>query len=456
MSLRRVVRAFVSARATVALLCLVALLLLLNVVIPQEAVLGPERFAALIEGSGPVARFFLLSLGLSALSTSPVFLAVLVLFFLNLGLVLATRIGPTWRRTKLPDRSGKKVRGWTRARESFVAPRPPDFDAAEVTRILRGLGFQVRRQEARSYWGVKHRTAPLGFLLFHLSFFLMCGGGLMLWATRFVGVATLSEGQEFTGEYSQVLRRPPIGRVPTLRLVAEEIETEVERGEPVHLSAQLRFRQGLSAITLESRVNHPAEWGTSSILVERAGLAPILWLQDENGFTLDRVVVPVQSRGGEPTALEVADERYTVILFPLSPGVDFPTRSERSRTPLRLQVIDGETLVFDGELRQGAAADLGAARLVLEEVRSWVGIRVVSERGGGLLSAGFVVGILGLIWRLMWYRREVIVEWDEREIRVVGRAEYFSHRFRTELRELSAMLGGRVETGAGLRPGGGV
>lgn len=442
MSPRRILRAFVAARTTVTLLCLVALLLLLNIVVPQRAVLGPERFEALIEGRGPIARFLLLDLGLSSLSTSPVFFLVLTLFFVNLALVLAVRVRPTWRRTRLPERSGKTVRGWARAKESFVEARPPDLGAAEVTRILRGFGFQVRRQEERSYWGVKHRTAPLGFLLFHLSFFLLCAGGLMLYSTRFVGVAILSEGQAFAGGYSEILRRPRIGGPPALRFVVEEIETEIDRGEPVHLGASFRLSRGLSSTVLESRVNHPAKWGTSSILVEQAGLAPILWFQDRQGFTLDRVVVPSRTRSLEPTTLEVAEDRYTIIVHPLGPQAPFPTRSERARTPLRLQVIENEVLVFDGELRQGEVADLASGRLVLEEVRYWVGVRVISERGGGVLSAGFLIGILGLVWRLLWYRREVIVSWDDENVSVVGRAEYFSHRFETELRQLVSMLAG--------------
>jgi hypothetical protein len=55
----RFYRRFVSARFTVGLLCTLALLLLLNVALPQAAVLGPARYAAVIERSGFWARFIL-------------------------------------------------------------------------------------------------------------------------------------------------------------------------------------------------------------------------------------------------------------------------------------------------------------------------------------------------------------------------------------------------------------
>ena len=84
--------------------------------------------------------------------------------------------------------------------------------------------------------------------------------------------------------------------------------------------------------------------------------------------------------------------------------------------------------------------ELDQGRLVLEDFRYWVDIKVISERGGGLLITGFVIGILGLVWRLLWYRREVAITWDEERFRLVGRSEYFSKRFRDELEGVFSML----------------
>ena len=67
---------------------------------------------------------------------------------------------------------------------------------------------------------------------------------------------------------------------------------------------------------------------------------------------------------------------------------------------------------------------------------------MISERGGALLIAGFAIGIAGLVWRLMLHRREVAVVWDEERFTLVGRSEYFPWRFREELAELFATLGG--------------
>ena len=444
MILQRPFRLFVSARFTVALLCLVALLLLLNVMLPQAAVLGEQSYADILQRSTPLARFVLESLQFGRMATSPVFLAVLALFFLNLVAVLAMRFGPTWRRITLRPRSEQGLQSWARLEESLASPLPEAWSTAEVARTLRGFGYRVRRPGERTYWAVKHRTAPLGFLLFHLSFLLFCAGGTMIFYTRFVGSAVLSEGQQFSGEYGSIERQRPLGAAPELRFSLEAADPRFEKGEPVHLGAVFSFEQPGGALKRPARVNHPARWGTTSLLVNRAGVAPVLWLQDQSGFTLDRVVVPVRTRG-QPTEIELADGSVRAFVHPLGDDAAFPTRELLGQTALRLQVTRESVVVFDGSLRPGEAARLDHGRLVLEELRYWVGVRIVSERGGGLLIAGFLVGILGLIWRLLWYRREVALTWDERGFHLVGRSEFFSTRFRQELSSIFSTLGGSSE-----------
>jgi hypothetical protein len=187
-------------------------------------------------------------------------------------------------------------------------------------------------------------------------------------------------------------------------------------------------------------VNHPAKWSDVSLLVEQAGLAPVLWLQDPQGFTLDRLVTPARTRGGPPTEVPLAGERVQVLIHPLASPDLFPSRDERASAAMRFQVLERGEVVFDGELRPGEAVELEQGRLVLEGFRYWIDIKVISERGGGLLITGFVIGILGLVWRLLWYRREVAITWDEERFRLVGRSEYFSRRFRQELEAVFSVL----------------
>jgi hypothetical protein len=423
----------------VVLLCLLALLLLLHVVLPQVNVVGEEELRSIASGNA-LYRFVLVDLGFGRMPTSPVFLTVLSLFFLNLLLVLVARIGPTIRRTVLKTRSEKGLQAWARLEESLTGSLPRGWNAGDAARTLRDFGYQVRRPGERTFWGVKHRTAPLGFLLFHISFFLICAGGMLIYYTRFVGAAVLVESQEFAGEYSEIERRPPLGDPDDLVFSLERVETRFERGEPIHLGAVFRFHQAGTTVERRARVNKPARWGSARILVHRAGLATVLWLQDSRGFTVDRIVSPVRTRGGPPSQIPLGDGTMVAIVQPLDPNAPFPSREELRDQSLRFVVARESLVLFDGKLRPGQAAQLEDQRLVLEELRYWIGLRVIAERGGGLLIAGFTAGVVGLIWRLLWYRREIAVTWDERSFHVVGRSEYFSGRFRGELRSLRSVL----------------
>lgn len=437
--IRRLVRRFVAPRTTVLLLCLLAALLLLNVALPSPGVLGPERFERMVADHA-VLRLLLVDLGLSELSTSPLFLGLLGLFFLNLLAVLVSRTGPTWRRIAVRPRSERGLKAWARMEESLTAPLPAGFGPKVAARVLRGFGYRVRRVGETTFWAVKHRTAPLGFLLFHVSFFLLCAGGLSIHYTRFVGRAELIEGQTFEGDYSAVLREAPFGGRPELAFDVVRVEPRFERGEPVHLRADLRMRQVGGSVIRSSRVNHPARWGGTRILVERAGLAPVLWLQDRHGFTVDRLAVPAPPPGEGPAEVALGEAAARVRVHPLGRDVSFPSREELPAARLRLQVQQRDELVFDERLGAGEAVDLPAGRLVLEEMRYWIGVRVIAERGGGFLIAGFTLGILGLAWRLLAYRRELALDWDAEGLRLVGRSEYFSWRFREELRSVRDAL----------------
>jgi cytochrome c biogenesis protein ResB len=440
MKRRRLFRRFISARFTVGLLCLLAVLLLLNVALPQESVLGEERYAAMLERSGGGTRLLLETLGFGRMATSPVFLAVLGLFFLNLAAVLLARLKPTWHRVGLKPRSEKGLRAWARMEETHSGPLPEDWSAARIVHVLRGHGYRVRRPGKETFWAVKHRTAPLGFLLFHLSFFLLSAGGAAIYYTRFVGTAIVSEGQTFSGDYSTIVRTAPLGGPPPLRFAVEEIEARMENGQPVQLAARLRFGPAGAGGARQSRVNHPARWGAASILVERAGLAPVLWLQDESGFTLDRVVVPARTFATVTTEVAMAEGEWQATVYPLLAGEPFPERSELAETGLDIELWRGDEELFSGELRAGEAASFDGGRLVMEELRYWVGLRVIRERGGGLLIVGFTLGIIGLVWRLLWYRREIALTWEDDVFRLVGRSEYFSAPFEAELASLARML----------------
>jgi hypothetical protein len=70
---------------------------------------------------------------------------------------------------------------------------------------------------------------------------------------------------------------------------------------------------------------------------------------------------------------------------------------------------------------------------------------VRAERGLAVIWTGFGIASLALAWRLLLYRRELILEWSRDEggaarVRLAGRSDYYRALFEDELARLVAAL----------------
>lgn len=437
--LRRFWRFVTSSHATMAVMLLVGVLLLLNVLVPQVSVFGPAEIARVIDDR-PFRRFLLVTLGLSELSTSPVFVGALVLFFLNLAAVLVDRVRSTIAGLRKGPPTEAQLRALTRAPGVFAFPRPEGWSEARAASVLERVGYRVSRPAPDAVWGIRNRTAILGFPLFHLSFYFLCGGGLSLYLTRTVAGIHVAEGQPFELADATVVRAAPWGASAGGTFRVEVVHPVLEDGLPIQLGATIQPLGPGDPPPQESWVNSPAEWGSLSVLVEKVGVAPVLWLQDGEGFTVDQVALLATRSAGDRAEAPMGDGAIVVSVAPIAVGRDFPTREQLATVPIAVSVRRGAETVFDGTLRPGDFARVGPQVLKLSEVRYWVGLRLIDEKGGEWLVIGFLVAVVGLVWRMVWFRREVGVAWDDERVVLVCRAEYFPRQFREELEVLRDLL----------------
>jgi cytochrome c biogenesis protein ResB len=424
----------VSLRTTAWLLALLGSLLLLNVALPQRAH-DPDAYSRSVRAS-PVARVLLVTLQLGELPTSVVFVGTLMLLFANLVAVLVDRVGATTRRMRFASPTPAQVAALDASPDACEADTA-GLTAAAASELLRAIGYRVADLSGGRLWGVKHRLALLGFPIFHLSFLLMAGGGLLIFLSRDVTTLVVSEGEAVSSDAGAVVRRAPLGAPPPVVLGVERVDVRLEDGKPIDLGARLVHLGGGGARA--SRINRPAEWGDLSVLTERAGIAPVLWVVDERGFTVDRVVVAAAAAGGAPTRVTIGGTLEAVV-EPIPIGSTFPERGALRAVPVRLRLRSGARTLFDGSLVPGESAGVGGLDVRLQEVRYWVGLRLIHERGGPLLVAGFLLSVAGIIWRMVWVRREVVVTLCAGRLRVAARAEFFTSRGREEAAAVAAML----------------
>ena len=437
--MRRLWRPLFSIKTAAVLMLLLVILLLLHVALPQERFVGPQGIEA-VAAESAVKGFLLVDLGFRNMPTSPVFITVLVLFFVNLGAVLTHRATTILERIRPRTLSANQLDRRAKRDDALRLPRPEGWRGNEAASVLRRLGYKVSQPGDHGLFAEKNRTGLLGFLVFHLSFFPICAGGLMLYYTRSDALVMLTEGQAYDAANARVLRKAPIGGAPDLAFEVVSVDAELDDGEPVQLTVALDFIEDGRRVRRTSRVNHPASSGHTDLLVDRVGVAPVLRLLDAQGATVDIVTLRAPLSSGDVNLLPLAGGELEVELDAVPLDESFPGRQDLVRTPVSLHVYSFDQPLFSGKLRPGEIATVGSYAIKLEEIRYWTRLHVVAERGGWLLIAGFVLAVVGLVWRLLLVRREIGVVWYDDEVVLFGTTEFYRGRFRDDLEALGALL----------------
>ena len=120
---------------------------------------------------------FLDALGLTTIYTSPITITLWVLFFLNLSLVLWQRLPLIKSRIALSDaKIADPADGGRLPVPEFVPPAGRSGRSRRLSACSAKAAIPCWAMQP-GFYGVKNRLAPIAFMLFHLSFFLILLGG---------------------------------------------------------------------------------------------------------------------------------------------------------------------------------------------------------------------------------------------------------------------------------------
>lgn len=311
-----------------------------------------------------------------------------------------------------------------------------------LRRHLRRRGFRVQTGAAgQALAAVRGRFAPLGDLVFHLSFLLLLGGILLSLGTRFTGEAVIVEGQPFWGEPGDYYRYTPpdaFQRVaPRFSFQVERIGAEFYGSELffTDLLAEVRYPAETQERRTSMRLTQPARLGDANVTITGYGFAPVFELRDGRGTLIENGTVNLNLfPPGNEDAFRLPNRPHRVYLtfYPdavLEDGVP-RSRSNNLLNPLfQVRVFRNKVPVFRGILRPGEEARFDGLALRFPEVRLSGQARIVRDPGATLVFAGFLLGLGGLGLRLLWYRREVVAlalpQGTGTVIAVAGESEFF-------------------------------
>lgn len=379
-------RRLLSLRTTALILCLLILFLILNVVIPQERVVGKEAIERAVAESA--WKYFLLEdLGLTRLPTSYPFLLILGAMYMQL-IVLLWKLGRSTR---------KRVQQAPASWEKWKSVIVKNSATKSVVEAAAHAGFRLRHLDESSWWGVRNRYSPAGFLILHGSFILLLSGGLLLYYTRTVIEVAMVSGdtQVFSGSGpGKIVRSGPFApSVAPFSIQLVRVEAKKEMGEPVALKARVRFLSDASAAERDAAVNHPASFLGFNFLPMSTDLAASFRLYDRSGFPLDTVVALTQCQAGRETTVPLAKPCSVVVECREKRTALLRCGEEKGKMALEV----GESITTDSYY------------LTLASLTPWVSFLVVYERGSMFLVAGFALAVAGLIMRFLFPRQDIVI-----------------------------------------------
>jgi hypothetical protein len=452
----------------VSVIGLVTFLYALGLVVPQRRVVPPATWAAWRD-QRPGLVSLLEATGLTDVYRAPVTYVALGFFFLSLGAVVVDRFPRLVRRTRLDQ--GVPLEPLALAgRKGTVEMPAPDTEESfrRAAAILGASGFSLYEPRQGAMRAVRFRIAPLGFVCFHGAFALLLAGGVMLDLTRFAGVANVADGESFEtvgGEYADVPRAPRIGEPrPRLSFTVDGVHPRSQAGFPVALRVGLLL-PGAAAPRV-ANINEPVEVGTASVLVLSAGPAPLFTceagaasdgayvklLPDPSGrtrFLLEPCGLDVLARPHDPEPNEAVTPGGQGVML-ASAGV--ARLEDVAKNGIEVAVRGPDGAIARGVLRPGGSIETPDGQRVLHmpELRYYAKLQIVDERGGWLLWAGFILGTLGLVLRLVLFRREIVVVADPvgRRLLVATAADVGGWRPDDVLARLADAAGGSVRAGA--------
>jgi hypothetical protein len=428
--MNKIIKYLSSLRFTLLLISLLGVLLLLGLWIPQQSLVSQEIYSQWRHNS-PKLLGILEYLGFTSIYASPTMLILWAFFFLNLALVMWQRLPLIKKRIALPE--GRPGNPETTPGYPFHASYqlPTDMDAPVVIGFLRKRGFTVTG-DGEGFYGIKNRLSPIAFGLFHISFFLILLGGMTSVYTKFTGVLDIAAGETFSGEvvrYNASPQLPKLGTPPRVSFTVKSILPKLTRGTPTGLKVQILDGRG---VEYEADVNRPYKADNSSFIVSNVGPAPLFVVKDRSGKEIDGAYVKLNVMGGKEDVFSLAGFQFRAIFYPdyfIKNGAPASHSPEFNNPVFIITAEQQGKAITKGTLTKDGVLAFADYQLVLKELPYWVRFSVFKQRGLAVIFAGFAVASLAVIWRFLFYRREIIGVVRKEEggslVVVAGRAEFY-------------------------------
>jgi hypothetical protein len=419
---------------------------LLGLWIPQKNLVKQWYFQWKTNAPGLVAA--LDAIQLTDIYTSPIMLTLWAFFFLSLALVMWQRIPLIKNKIALSEAriTDPETAGGYPFHDSY--PLSPDMDGAKVIGYLSKRGYAVLGDE-NGFYGVKNRLSPIAFGFFHLSFFLILLGGLTSFYTQFIGYLDLTEGETFQGEVERYVQRPAptlpkIGTPPKVNFTIKSIVPVVSGFTETGLKVNLVDAGGQSH-SLD--INRPYNDDSTSFVLKNLGPSPLIILKDPSGKEIDGAYVKLDVLKNRKDKFTMGGFEFHVQFYPdyILENGKAATRSLEFNNPVfSISVGRDGKKIEEGTIARNGVMKFAGYSLEMPETPFWVRFSVIKEHGIAIVYAGFAMASIAAIWRLLFFKREIVgvvrEEKGERLLVLAARSEYYKSLAEDEFRKLISQM----------------
>lgn len=470
---------FRKPKITVFIISSLLVIFVMGLIIPQKRFFASlaqyNQWKSQYPAMSGVVEFF----QLNEIYMSPITIFLLGLFFANLIVVLAHRIPNILRRAYLIDTerslSLQAEQAWDQTTAGKITVRCTDPNE------MQGVAGKVSAFFGRKFWSVfrssdpcffvavKNRLSPIGFLIFHASFLFCLLGGLIVVYTRFSGNLLLTEGEEFNSDIRQfrIIKNDPIvlKELPDLGILLQKVSPSYDGTTPTDLNVSLRIKYMSETYDVSTKINEPVNKGPISILPVSVGVSPLFILKEKTGKEIAGGYFSLNILKGDEDYFVFQDIPYRIYVkfYPdyIKQNGEPATASWSLNNPVfKLSVEKGGKKAYEGYVRAGEVAEFDGLELRCADIRYWVDFLVVREYGNTLLMAGFILGAIGLLMRLVFFQKTVRVHLRYHDggctIFISGRSEYYEQTFNEELdnivKAISTQCGLSIEQTKGEHP----
>ncbi|MDR3579949.1 MAG: cytochrome c biogenesis protein ResB [Oryzomonas sp.] len=452
--IKKLLKYLSSLRFTILLICLLGLMFIIGLWVPQARLL--KSIYLEWQRNSPVLVAYLDAFGLTSIYTSPITVTLWVFFFLNLALVMWQRIPVIKNRITLSEAKiadPLTVKGYSFQHSYQLSP---DMDGNMVIALLRKHRFAILG-DGTCFYGVKNRFAPIAFILFHLSFFLILLGGLITVYTRFMGYVDLAQGEPFKGDFSQYNSTPPIqmpqfGSLPSNRFTITSIVPSVAGFTPTGISIKLVDSQGLPH---EAGINTPYSAENASFVFNHLGVAPLVILKSPSGQEIAGSYVKLDVLKGKADTFTLGGFNFKTKFYPdyvLEKGKPATRSMEFNNQVFTIVAEQGGKKIAEGTVSKGGTIEFAGYRLEVRDILYWVRFYVVKQYGVSVMYLGYAIASIALIWRLIFYRKELVGAVRDvdgvRYLHIAARSEFYKDLAEDDFTKfLESLLGnGRTNT----------